>query len=57
VLDEWRSLSIHKRGDRVTCDLGARIVSGTWAGIDEHGRALLVGDQGTITVSAGDLIL
>jgi len=57
VLDEWRSLAIHTRGDRVTCDLGERTVSGSWDGIDEHGRAVLVGDEGTIAVSAGDLIL
>jgi len=57
VLDEWRSLTVHGRGDRVTCDLGTRTVSGAWAGIDEHGRALLIADEGTIAVSAGDLIL
>ena len=57
VLEEWRGLAVHKRGDRVSCDLGARTVSGAWAGIDEHGRALLVAGEGTIAVSAGDLIL
>jgi BirA family transcriptional regulator, biotin operon repressor / biotin---[acetyl-CoA-carboxylase] ligase len=57
VLDEWRSLAIHRRGDRVTCDLGTRMVSGAWDGIDEHGRALLVANEGTIAISAGDLIL
>ena len=57
VLDEWRRFSVHARGDRVSCDLGTRIVSGAWAGIDEHGRALLLADEGTITVSAGDLVL
>ena len=57
VLDEWRGLAVHERGDRITCILGERTVSGAWAGIDEHGRALLVADEGTITVSAGDLIL
>ena len=57
VLDEWRGLAVHGSGDRVTCDLGARTVSGAWAGIDEHGRALLIADEGTIAVSAGDLIL
>jgi BirA family biotin operon repressor/biotin-[acetyl-CoA-carboxylase] ligase len=57
VLDEWRGLAVHGSGDRVTCDLGTRTVSGAWAGIDEHGRALLVADEGTIAVSAGDLML
>src|SRR5438874_3798263 len=41
VLDEWRKLAIHKSGDRITCTLGDRTISGTWAGIDEHGRALI----------------
>jgi biotin-(acetyl-CoA carboxylase) ligase len=57
VLDEWRSLSIHQRGDRITCVLGERTVNGAWAGIDEHGRAMLRDGEGTITVGAGDLIL
>ena len=57
VLDEWRSLAVHAAGDRVTCVIGERTVSGAWAGIDEHGRAMLRNGEGTITVSAGDLIL
>ena len=57
VLDEWRSLAVHGRGDRVTCDLGTRTVSGAWGGIDEHGRALLRDGAEVVAVSAGDLIL
>jgi BirA family biotin operon repressor/biotin-[acetyl-CoA-carboxylase] ligase len=57
VLDEWRRLSVHADGDRVSCVIGERTVSGTWAGIDEHGRAMLRDGGETITVSAGDLIL
>jgi len=57
VLDEWRRLSLHRVGDRISCVLGERTVSGTWNGIDEHGRALLRNGQETIAVSAGDLIL
>jgi BirA family biotin operon repressor/biotin-[acetyl-CoA-carboxylase] ligase len=57
VLAEWRSLAVHATGDRVTCVIGERTVSGTWAGIDEHGRAMLRNGSGVITVSAGDLIL
>lgn len=57
VLGEWRSLSIHKPGDRIQCVLGERTVTGTWAGIDEDGRAVLNSDEGRITVSAGDLVL
>jgi len=57
VLDEWRSLTVHKPGDRVACVLGERTVSGTWGGIDESGRALLRDGAEVVTVSAGDLIL
>lgn len=57
VLDEWRSLAVHRAGDRITCILGERTVSGTWSGIDEYGRALLRNGEQTIAVSAGDLIL
>jgi len=57
VLAEWRRLSIHRTGDAITCNLGDRSVSGTWAGIDEHGRALLKEGDRTTAVSAGDLIL
>lgn len=56
ILAEWRRLAIHQQGEAVTCNLGDRTVSGTWAGIDEHGRALLHTGSGTITISAGDLI-
>jgi len=57
VLGEWRKLSVHSDGDRVTCVLNDRTVSGSWAGIDEHGRAVLREDGEIVTVSAGDLIL
>ena len=48
---------IHKPGDRIQCVLGDRTISGTWAGIDEHGRAMLNTFGGVVRVSAGDLIL
>ena len=57
VLDEWRRLSVHANGDRVTCVIGEQTVSGAWSGIDEHGRAMLRHGDGLTTVSAGDLIL
>jgi biotin-[acetyl-CoA-carboxylase] ligase BirA-like protein len=57
VLAEWRSLSVHDRGDRVHCVLATRTVSGTWSGIDEEGRAVLNTAQGEIRVSAGDVVL
>lgn len=57
VLDEWRSFAVHRAGDRIACVVGERTVSGTWIGIDEHGRALLRDGADVVAVSAGDLIL
>ena len=57
VLDEWRRRTVHKIGDRISSVIGERTVSGTWNGIDEHGRALIRTDGETIAVSAGDVIV
>lgn len=57
VLSEWNGMTIHHSGDRVECVLGDRTVSGAWAGIDEHGRAMLRQNGETVAISAGDLIL
>jgi BirA family biotin operon repressor/biotin-[acetyl-CoA-carboxylase] ligase len=57
VLAEWKRLAIHQPGDRIECVIGDRTFSGSWEGIDEHGRALLRQDGKTVPVSAGDLIL
>lgn len=57
VLDEWRALSVHRTGDRVQCDIGSRVISGTWAGIDDQGRALITEGSGTTAISAGDLLI
>ena len=57
VLSRWRSLAVHKPGDKIHCVLGDRTVTGTWAGIDEQGRAVLNTPGGPMTVSAGELVL
>jgi BirA family biotin operon repressor/biotin-[acetyl-CoA-carboxylase] ligase len=57
ILAEWRALAVHQAGDPITCVLGERTVAGAWAGIDEHGRALLRAGRDVIAISAGDLIL
>ncbi|HEY0159070.1 MAG TPA: biotin--[acetyl-CoA-carboxylase] ligase [Thermoanaerobaculia bacterium] len=57
VLAAWRERSVHKPGDRIHCVIGAKTVTGTWVGIDEHGRAVLNAPEGRIAVSAGDLFL
>lgn len=57
VLGEWRSMTIHSAGDRITSIINDRRISGTWSGIDDEGRALI--DDGTVTlaISAGELLL
>jgi BirA family transcriptional regulator, biotin operon repressor / biotin---[acetyl-CoA-carboxylase] ligase len=57
VLETWRKLTVHKRGDSITCVLGDRTISGRWSAIDEQGRAIIDSDDGPVAVSAGDLIL
>lgn len=57
VLAQWRDLSVHRPGDRIHCVLGDRTVEGTWAGIDEQGRAMLNTASGVTAISAGDLLL
>jgi BirA family biotin operon repressor/biotin-[acetyl-CoA-carboxylase] ligase len=57
VLATWRELSVHKPGDKIHCVIGTKTVTGTWVGIDEHGRAVLNAPEGRIAVSAGDLFL
>ncbi|HEX7151527.1 MAG TPA: biotin--[acetyl-CoA-carboxylase] ligase [Thermoanaerobaculia bacterium] len=57
VIEQWRKLTIHKPGDRIHCVIGERTVTGTWNGIDAHGRALLRDGDEVIAVSAGDLML
>ncbi len=57
ILSEWRGLSTHQKGDRISVYLPSGEVSGTWDGIDEQGRAVVRhGDQVT-HVAAGDLIV
>ncbi|MFZ2490942.1 MAG: biotin--[acetyl-CoA-carboxylase] ligase [Thermoanaerobaculia bacterium] len=57
VLAEWRALSVHRNGDRVQCDIGPRVIVGTWNGIDDLGRALIREGAETTAISAGDLLI
>ena len=57
VLDEWRSLAVHRTGDAITCVLGDRTVTGAWDGIDNYGRALLRNGSEVMAIAAGELIL
>jgi BirA family biotin operon repressor/biotin-[acetyl-CoA-carboxylase] ligase len=57
ALDEWKRFAIHEIGDRIECVVADRTIAGEWAGIDEHGRAMVRESGGTTAISAGDLIL
>jgi BirA family biotin operon repressor/biotin-[acetyl-CoA-carboxylase] ligase len=57
VLDEWRKLSVHNVGDRIHCILGDRTIDGTWAGVDDEGRALVQSGGVVTPVSAADIVL
>lgn len=57
VLAEWRRLTMHKEGDAISSLIGVRTISGTWRGIDDHGRALIRTETEIIPVSAGEIIL
>jgi len=56
IVETWRSLSAHRRGERISCTLGDRQIEGTWYDIDDDGRALIRKGDETIPVAAGDLI-
>ena len=56
VLDEWRALTVHREGDRITCVLPDRTIEGSWQGIDEHGTALIEVNGAITRVSAGDIM-
>jgi BirA family biotin operon repressor/biotin-[acetyl-CoA-carboxylase] ligase len=57
VLAQWRALSVHKPGDRIQCVIGDRTITGTWGGIDEQGRALIMNGSETTAISAGEIVL
>src|SRR5947209_6615429 len=57
VLGEWRSMTVHAVGDRITSVINDRRVTGTWHGIDDEGRALINDGSVTLAISAGELIL
>ncbi|HEX7190997.1 MAG TPA: biotin--[acetyl-CoA-carboxylase] ligase, partial [Thermoanaerobaculia bacterium] len=56
VLGEWRSMTIHSPGDRITSIVNDRRIDGTWSGIDDEGRALINDGSVTLAISAGELL-
>lgn len=56
VVSRWRELTAHREGDRVSCHIGAKLIEGSWQGIDDDGRALIRSGSETILVAAGDIV-
>ncbi|HEY0787043.1 MAG TPA: biotin--[acetyl-CoA-carboxylase] ligase [Thermoanaerobaculia bacterium] len=57
ILEAWRELAVHREGDRIAFALGAERIEGTWADIDDLGRARSRIGAEIREISAGDLIL
>jgi len=56
VLGDWRSMTVHSPGDRITSIINDRLITGTWSGIDDEGRALINDGSVTLAISAGELL-
>lgn len=56
ILDDWRSLTVHERGDPIRCLVGDTVITGGWDGIDESGRAVIDRNGHPVHIPAGDLI-
>ncbi len=56
VVARWRELTVHREGDRVSCQIGAKLIEGSWQGIDDDGRALIRNGSETILVASGDIV-
>lgn len=57
ILAAWRELTVHRDGDRIAFALGTERIEGTWAGIDDLGRARIRVGDAVREISAGDLIV
>ncbi len=56
ILSDWRRLTVHEAGDPIRCLVGDQMITGSWNGIDEGGRAVLDHEGDAVRISAGDLI-
>jgi BirA family biotin operon repressor/biotin-[acetyl-CoA-carboxylase] ligase len=56
AVESYRTLSIHRPGERIVCRFGDTVIEGTFAGFDEAGRLLLDSDGRRIPVASGEVI-
>lgn len=54
-LDRYRSLTAHRSGDPLVCEVGAEILRGAFAGFDEHGFLQLDTGTGRRVVASGEV--
>lgn len=57
ILEQWRGLAVHQKGEKIESRVGNETIRGTWEGIDETGRAMIRQGSETVRISAGDLIV
>jgi BirA family biotin operon repressor/biotin-[acetyl-CoA-carboxylase] ligase len=56
AVERYRSASVHRPGERLTCRAGDRVVEGSFAGFDDSGRLLLETAEGEVRLSAGEVV-
>jgi BirA family biotin operon repressor/biotin-[acetyl-CoA-carboxylase] ligase len=56
AVSQFEALAIHRRGDRVRCQIGGERVEGVFEGFDARGFLRLVAHGGERLVSAGEII-
>lgn len=57
TMAKWREWSVHRSGDVITARVGERTINGTWDGIDEHGHARIVQNDGTtMVIASGEIV-
>jgi BirA family biotin operon repressor/biotin-[acetyl-CoA-carboxylase] ligase len=54
--ESYRSASVHRPGERLTCRVGDRVIEGTFSGFDDSGRLLLAVEGGEERLSAGEVM-
>lgn len=56
LVERYRELSVHERGQSLTCRLGGEVVEGTFRGFDERGFLRLEQEGRVRTVAAGEVL-
>jgi len=56
AVQSYRTLSVHRPGEKIVCRVGETVAEGTFQGFDETGRLLLESYGRPIAVAAGEVI-